>query len=226
VEAYGIALSNGGWWDKNKRGRGAKARDDKDAAKLILALLSAGPTELRQFFIPYSNLCPLPESRDDPLMSEIRGVLGVERKGLFLEYITGLIGLYKKGETDALIFRPSHPEGFLDDYMFDGPNVDITIKGPFRCGSISFLLSHQFIDRMVKKGHDPAALLGHKQIVFVDQFYGWRADALEKGESSEGYDRAIDGLRQESSRGIRFERSIGGREVQAVADALRSGGGE
>lgn len=230
LESYGLVLRRFGWWQAAKRGRGARPMTSMEGAKLLLAVLSEGPSDLAGaegsgFFLRYANLALLPSMRDDPIVAAIRDAMGLKRTAEFLDYLDGLVRLFRDGHATDLIYHSPEPEGFMDEWLWDGPSVDIRVKGPFPLASISFLLSHDTIERMVAEGHDVEALLGPKTLAFVDQLYGWRADAAEKpGADPErdlaGFDAAIDGLRKQHDRGIKFERAIGGREVDAVARAL------
>ena len=226
VESYGSALRRFGWWQAAKRGRGARPMTSMEAAKLLLAVMSEGPVDLggpegSGFFLRYANLALVPKMRDDPLVVAIRESMGLKRSDYFLDYINGLVRLFRDGRATELIYHSPEPEGALDDWVWGGPNVDIRVSGPFPLASISFQLSDGFIERMVADGHDEKTLMGGKTLPFVHQLYGWRADAAEKaGEELAGFDQAIDGLREQYDRGVRFQRAIGAREVDAVARSL------
>lgn len=230
VESYGLVLRRFGWWQAAKRGRGARPLTSMEAAKLLLAVMSEGPADLAGpegsgFFLRYANLALLPNLRDDPIVSAVREMMGLKRNAEFLDYLDGLVRLFRDGQATDLIFHSPDPEGFADDWVWEGPSVDIRVAGPFPTASITFLLSHDLIDRLVASGHSRDDLLGPKTLAFVDQLFGWRADVAEKhGPDAEaelaGFDNAISGLREQYNRGVRFERAIGGREVDAVASIL------
>lgn len=227
VESYALVLRRVGWWSPVKRGRGARPATSNEASKLLLAIMSAGPTDLAGpdssgFFLDYANLALLPSLRDDPLIAAIRDVLGLDRTAKFLDYLEGLVRLYRDDRTDELIFHSPYPEGFVDDWVWDGPDVGIRVSGPFPAASISFLLSHRFMATLRANGLPEETLMGTKTIPFVSQMLGWHQDAVEKGdeESAEAFVRGLAAVRESTARGVRFERAIGGREVAAVASVL------
>lgn len=236
VESYGLVLRKFGWWQAAKRGRGARSMTSMEAAKLLLAVMSEGPSDLAGsegsgFFLRYANLALVPSLRDSPVASAVRDMMGIKRNAEFLDYLDGLVRLFRDGQATDLIFHSPDPEGFADDWVWGGPSVDIRVAGPFPTASITFLLSHDLIERLVASGHSRDDLLGPKTLAFVDQLFGWRADVAEKhGPDAEadlaGFDKAISGLREQYDRGVRFERAIGGREVEAVASILEKPEGE
>lgn len=225
VESYGLVLRRMGWWAAAKRGRGARAMTSMEAAKLLLAVLSEGPNDLTGpkgsgFFLRYANLALSPGMRDDPVVAAIRDSMGLKRTAGFLDYLDGLVRLFRDNRATDLVHYSPAPDGFLDDWAWGGPNVDVRVKGPFPLASISFLLSHEVIERMVGEGHSEADLMGPKTLAFVHQMYGWRADAIEDDRDTDGYDGAIEVIRKQFSRGVQFERALDGRAVDAVAKVL------
>jgi len=83
-----------------------------------------------------------------------------------------------------------------------------------------FIFLQSFIDRLVEGGEDKNSLLGPQALPFLDQLYGWQTQAKTR-KDREAYANAIFDLRKNSSKGIGFERFVGGREIEAVANALR-----
>lgn len=218
VEAYGLALRRFNWWPPTKRGRGASPMTEMHAAKLLLALLSEGPNALPDFFLRYANTRPVQSVNTGPVLNAVRNELGLVEDAGFLDFIAEIVRLYRDGETDLLIYHRADPPGFRDDYLYRGPQIDLRVKGPFPIGVIKFQPSAHLIGKLSDvqdAATEPVTL------VFLDQLYGWREDAIkEDEESTQGLDNAIDHLREETSRGIGFERFIGGREFDAVGRAL------
>lgn len=220
VESYGLVLRKFGWWQAAKRGRGARPMTSMEAAKLLLAVMSEGPSDLAGpdgtgFFLRYANLALLPSLRDDAVIAAVRDEIGVARNGEFLDYLDGFVRLFRDGRATDLIFHAPYDEGQVDEWVWDGPGIDVRVKGPFPLASISFLLTREFCDR-----HGLSQEPGRCLIPFVDQMYGWAADAEEAGAPDGAFSDAIEAIRKQHSRGVQFERAIGGREVEAVASVL------
>ncbi|MBN9567417.1 MAG: hypothetical protein J0H79_07410 [Alphaproteobacteria bacterium] len=221
VEAYGLRLRSNGWLVRGKRGRGSLPIDNAQAAKLLLALLSGGPSELDEFMPTYATACVMPAASDEPVVRMMRVILGLSDNARFLDFITALVWLFRDGSTDQLIYHAPFEDGQVDDWVYDGPNIDIRVHGPFPVATIKFHLASPLIEKLVAMGCDHEQLLGEQMIVFLHEIYGHHADAMKQRKSTRKYDKAIEKLREDSERGIGFERFIGGRQISAVAAALR-----
>lgn len=218
VEAYGLALRRAGVWPPTKRGRGASPMTEMHAAKLLLALLSDGPNALPGFFVRHLNLRPVKGANSIPVLNAVRNELNLPEDAGFLEFISAFVRLYRGGETDLLIYHRSEPPGFSDGWHYKGPHIELRVKGPFPIGVITFQPSKHLVDKLSGSSDDATKPV---TLAFLDQLYGWREDAIAKhGKSTLGLDSAIDQLRKETSRGIGFERYIGGREFDAAGRAL------
>jgi hypothetical protein len=163
----------------------------------------------------------MPAMKNTALVRAVCRELNLADDAKFLEFVAALVRLYREGETDRLIYFSPSPEGFRDSFLYDGPNVELRVKGPFPIATISFHLALPLIDRLKREDEDGESLMGQQTLVFLDQLYGWHAEAESEKRDTSPYDGAILELRKHTARGIGFDRFIGGREFSAVASALR-----
>lgn len=235
VESYGLALRRGGWWRETKRGAGALPVNEMDAAKLLLALLSSGPADLAGrrdiddpakngypggFFIQHANLCALSRKNNAALLRLVREVLELSDDAKFLDFIAALVRLYRDGEAGRLVYWSPDPPGFRDEWAYEGPDVEVRIKGPFPVGVISFSLALPLIDRLEKSEGNPKPFMGQQRIIFLDQMFAFQEQMESAGGNAEDYGALIEWLRETTSKGIGYERFFGGREIGAAAAAL------
>lgn len=231
VEAYGLALSKHGWWSRNKRGRGAVSRSVMDGSKLLLSILSNGPSELASheagvecFFLDYANLRVEPTVVNEPWVRCVVDELGLEKKAGFLDFIAAFLSRYIDGTADRIIFHSPDSEGFHgDDDVYDGPNIEVRIKGPNPAGGIRFMLSHAILNKLEAQGVDVEPLLGMKEIPFAHYFFSLLVEAEEKGDmqSVASFGNVIRVVAERNARGIGFERFFGALQVEAIASAFR-----
>lgn len=234
VEAYALELSRMGWWEKTKRGRGARPVTTMDAAKLLLALLSDGPKSLAGagsdplskydgtgFFLRYANMVHFPADRGSPLILALAEDLSIDPRAGFLDFVEGTLRLIQRGEaervfwaSDAHIFGP---------WEFAGPNPTFAVKGPYPVASMRFSPSPAFRDKLIARGVDPERASLGQEVYFLHQMFGWHADAVESGSPTAAYEQVLNGIREHSERGIAFEKSFGGRELAACAQVLVEG---
>lgn len=231
VEAYGLALSKYGWWSRNKRGRGAVSRSVMDGSKLLLAILANGPSDLvsretgvESFFLDYANLRVEPTLIKEPWVACVMDELGLAKDAGFLDFIAAFLSRYIDGTADRVIFHSPDPEGFHgDDDVYDGPNIEVRIKGPNPAGGIRFMLSHAVLNKLEAQGVDVEPLLGVKEIRFAHYFFALLVEAQEKGDkmSVESFGNAIRAVAEHNARGIGFERFFGALQFEAIASAFR-----
>lgn len=231
VEAYGLALSKYGWWAPNKRGRAAVARTIKDGSKLLLSILATGPSELTRrdagvesFFLDYANLRVDPNKLAEPWIKYVMQELGLAEDAKFIDFMTAFLTAFVNDTAENVIFYSPDPEGFHgDDDVYEGPNLEIRIKGPNPAGAISFMLSLKLLNRLEADGVDIEPLMGIKEIPFVHYFFACLVEAQKKGEQKcvESFGSAIRAVSQRNARGIGFERYLGGRQFDAIASAFR-----
>ncbi|MCG7504066.1 hypothetical protein [Mesorhizobium retamae] len=220
IEAYTSTLSRIGWWERPKRGRGARKKSDMDAAKLLLAILSTGPANLPNF-LQYANMHVAPGQKHSKLVSILRREMDLADDAKFLDFAEGFIRLYRRGETDRVIWHSPMPEGFYGDDAIDVPGLEMRVKGPVPMGAFTFLLSHSVIDELTDGGEDSAAFLGPQKVEFVHEFLGMAEDAKAKGRATEmlSFGNAFHAVVTNAS-GVGFERFVGGSEFAAAAGAL------
>lgn len=234
VEAYALELSRMGWWEKTKRGRGARPVTSMDAAKLLLALLSDGPKSLAGggndaiskydgagFFLRYANMVHFPADRGSPLIMALAEDLCIDPRAGFLDYIEGSLRLIQRGEAER-VFWTSDMHIF-GPWEFSGPNPTFAVRGPYPVASMRFSPSTAFRDKLIARGVEPEIAASGQEIYFLHQMFGWHADAMESGAPTAAYDKILNGIREHSERGISFEKSFGGRELAACAQALAEG---
>ncbi|WP_275789779.1 hypothetical protein [Pararhizobium gei] len=231
VEAYGLALSKYGWWSPGKRGRGAMPRSVMDGGKLLLAILATGPSELtsreqgvESFFLDYANLRVAPNMLNEPWVRCVMGELGLGNDAGFLDFIAAFLARYIDGTADRIIFFSPDPPGFHgDDDVYEGPNIEIRIKGPNPAGGIRFMLSHAVLNKLEADGVDTEPLMGTKEIPFAHYFFAHLAEAKKKGDTLEieGFAGAIRVVAENNARGIGFERFFGALQFEAIASAFR-----
>ncbi|KQY18167.1 hypothetical protein ASE23_15730 [Rhizobium sp. Root73] len=231
IEAYGLALSKFGWWSASKRGRGASPRSVMDGAKLLLAILANGPSELanrengvESFFLDYANLVVAPNIIDEPWVKLVMSEMGLAKDAGFLDFLAALLSLHISNEVDRVVFYSPDPEGFHgDDVVYEGPHIEARIKGPTPAAGIRFMLSHAILDRLKAEGHDVEPLLGEKEITFVHRFFALLIEAQKKGDEREieSFAGAIRVVAECTGRGIGFERFFGAMQFEAIASAFR-----
>lgn len=225
VEAYGLALRRNGWWDPAKRGRGARAMTTREAAQLLLAVLSDGPSTLGSpaedgsFFKTYSSLQPSRHGKDQ-LFDAVAKELGLAFPASFLDYIEGFVQLFRNGGAESVIHVwPADPQA--PAYEWRGPTIHVEISGPYPRAEISFTPSSAFVDR------HSLPMEEHRGVIRLD--FHLAAVASSWVQEREGYEHVsarseVDGIFEAYDRGVRFARIIGAREVDAVAKALAKPG--
>lgn len=232
VEAYALELRRMGWWPKTKRGRGASSITDMDAAKLLLSVLSPGPKSLTRsdndplakfdgngFFLRSANMGHMPAAWNTATYAAICAELGLTKKVLFLDFIAAVIRLYIEGKADK-IFRAVKSSPFFNEWDYTGPEVSFAIAGPLPVGTMNFHFADALADKLVAEGFDAEEARGPQSLIFLHQFYTWHHEAKERGESGEHWDKLLLGVAEYSAKGIRFEKSFGGREIAACARVL------
>ncbi|TWG99314.1 hypothetical protein L598_001500000370 [Mesorhizobium sp. J18] len=225
VEAYALTLSRIGWWERTKRGRGARKKTDRDAAKLLLAILSAGPTDLPNFFLQYANMHVAPGQKHSKLVAILRREMELAEDAKFFDFAAAFVRLYRLGETGRVIWHSPMPEGFYGEGAADVPGLEMRVKGPVPMGTFTFTLAHSVVDELTADGDDQADYLGPQKIEFVHEFLGMMADAKADGRSTEqmAFGNAYQAVMSEAS-GVGFERFVGGSEFAAVAAAMSEAG--
>lgn len=231
VEAYGLALRKYGWWNPGKRGRGAIPRSVMDGGKLLLAILANGPSELtsrepgvENFFLRYANMQVASPLLDKPWVRCVMDELGLAKDAGFLDFIAAFLTLYIDGTADCVIFHSPDPEGFHgDDDVYEGPGIEIRIKGLHPSGSIRFMLSRAILNKLEAQGEDIEPLMGVKEIPFLHWLYARHAEAKRKGDMQAvmSFGEAIRDLAKRNDRGIGFERFFGALQFEAIASAFR-----
>lgn len=216
VEAYALSLRRHGWWAESKVGRGARPLTDMDGAKLLLAILGEGPKSLPSFFLEYANMVVLPEQADQPALRALRERLDLPASAKLLDFVEAFVRAFREDTVCDVVFHRSSPPGMLEDHVFDGPGVELRIMGPMPFGQISFLPTDELRDAA---DQPEVGRAGRHRIVFVHEWYGLHAE--NSGEDKEAFAAAIAELRAERARGVGFERFIGGREFQAIGEALK-----
>lgn len=223
IEAYAVALGRVGWWERPKRGRGARKKTDEDAAKLLLAVLAPGPSDLGEggFFLRYANMHVAPNQKRSMLLTVLRREMGLSNDAKFLDFAAAFIRLYRIGETDRVLWHTPSPSGFLGDSAVDVPDVEMRVKGPVAMGSFTFLLAQKVVDELAADGSGAENWLGPQTIHFVEEMLGQLDDAQHEGREQEarGFSNTFQAI-VSASHGVGFERFIGGAEFDAVSAAL------
>lgn len=221
VESYALFLRKKGWWAPTKRGRGAKPVSDGDAARLLLAAMSDG-APLGGWWLDCANLALLPDQRSDPVALALQDALGLEETAAFLDYLEAILGAFRDGRAKEIFALDNGPVGCLDRDIWL-PGVEVSVSGPNIRAEITFWLTTAMLDRLGLKPVEQKASTPHK-LMFVHQLIGWRADEAAKGHDVSSYDAAIEVLIAERSKGVRYRRSVGSTEIEAVAAVMRSDG--
>ncbi|WP_157004536.1 hypothetical protein [Brevundimonas nasdae] len=221
VEAYGLALRRNGWWDPAKRGRGARAMTTREAAQLLLAVLSEGPSTLgsreeeESFFKTYSTLQPSRHGKDQ-LFDAVAKELEIDFPASFLDYIEGFVRLFRNGKAEEVIHvwaaDPHAPA-----YEWRGPTIHIEVSGPYPRAEISFSPSAAFSARHALQ------MAEHRGIIRLDFHLATISSSWvfeRDGYENVSVRSEVDGIFEAYDRGVRFARIIGAREVDAVAKAL------
>lgn len=225
VEAYALTLSRIGWWERTKRGRGARKKTDMDAAKLLLSILSAGPSDLPNFFLQYANMHLAPGHKRSKLAAILRREMGLPDDAKFLDFAAAFVRLYRTGETARVIWHSPMPEGFYGEGASDLPGLEMRVKGPVAMGTFTFMLAHSVVDELTADGGDQATYLGPQKIEFVHEFLGLLDDAKADGRSREqiAFGNAFQAVAAGAS-GIGFERFVNDADFAAVAGAMHEAG--
>lgn len=220
VEAYGLALRRNGWWDPAKRGRGARAMTAREAAQLLLAVLSEGPSSLGgreeedSFFKTYSTLQPSRRGKEQ-LFDAVAKELEVPSPAAFLDYIEAFVRLFRDDKAEEVIHvwaaDPHAPA-----YEWRGPTIHIEISGPYPRAEITFSPSAAFVAR------HGLQLAEHRGLIRLDFHL---AAVSQYSYERDGYENVaawseVEGIFEAYDRGVRVARIIGAREVDAVAKAL------
>jgi hypothetical protein len=218
VLSYAAALRRSGWWQPTKRGRAATPATDRDAATLLLAVLSEGPGELPDFMNQYANL------RHCDAWGELSGNMGIAimerflslpKNATLLDAICGVVRLYRDGLAETIVFHSKVEVPGL----FDGPDVHLVVRGPSPYAEISCTLSDE-IEEEFKKLLPDAKVTGDCEIAFAAEAMGfyWHKDTPRQLKERE---KKFKDLKKATERGVQFKRKIGGRELTALAELLR-----
>ena len=220
VEAYALWLRRTGRWAATKRGRGATPITDGEAAKLLLAVMSDG-SALSGWWLECANLALLPDQRSDPMAICVREALGLPRSAKLLDYLQAIVAAFRTGTAHEYFAPDAYPIGCLDRETWL-PGVELTIAGPNVRGEIAFWLTEEMLARANGADVVHQEPMTPQKLIFVHELIGWREDALESGDDLAGFDAAIAGLAAERSKGVRYRRTIGSTEIEAVAAPMRS----
>lgn len=226
VEAYGLALRKMGWWQPTKRGRSANPLTIEDGAKLLLSLLSNGPTDIPNFVTDYAGLRLFEARRREPWVQAVAAALDLDLDASFLDFVVAFTREYASRDITKIIFYSPDPEGFHgsdEEFVFKGPEIEVRIKGPMPTASISFLLSHEMLEKITPELKDHDLLYGVKELIFWDALYVdlYQAIAADDDELTESIGEAIREKQRKFSKGIGFERYFSAEKIDAVADAYR-----
>lgn len=235
VEAYALYLRKTGRWEPTKRGRGATAVKDKDASKLLLALMSDGPNSLSGWWLDYANLVLAPAQESDQIAKAIVGALnpparpdpvfGVPTPS-FLDYLTSLVTIFREDRARDVLSDPVDAIGCLSPEAYNGPSVEVSVYGPVPRATITVYLTAEIGALLISQGVSEEEVFQPYRLNFVHQLVGWREAASNRREDVEGYDNAIAHVLSDRTKGVRYQRTIGGREISAVAEAMRPAGGQ
>ncbi|MBB5046152.1 hypothetical protein HNR60_000894 [Rhodopseudomonas rhenobacensis] len=234
VEAYGLGLRKIRRWPPTKPGRGASPVTLMDSAKLLYVMLSAGPNDIGPFFMEYANTCPLENKDNAILLSVLQAELDLKDDAKFLDYCAAFIAKYRDETIKDVVFWSESPDGMMEESAYPGPHIEMRVQGPFPIGVFKFILSHKMLDRIADAGGDPKQHMGMIVIPFLPEFFRLAAESRKRAENAESkrlraehlrsadaFGDAIQALREHRSKGIGFERYLGGREFDAVGRALR-----
>lgn len=231
VEAYGLELRRMGWWPETKRGRGASEMTTMDAAKLLVALLSDGPKSLAKsendglgkfdnagFFLRTCTMADFRADRNHPRYIAVREELDLAPAAEFLEFVDAAIKLFASGQAERLFHATTNL--VADPWNYTGPDLTFAVKGPFPTAEMRFFFSETFREKLVANGVNRKDALGEQRFVFLHQAYGKSIEGRERGGRIEHWNFIVDGIREHSALGIRYEKSFGGREIAACARAV------
>ncbi|MES2665425.1 MAG: hypothetical protein V4712_04945 [Pseudomonadota bacterium] len=231
VEAYALELRRMSWWPKTKRGRGASSITVSDAAKLLLSILSDGPKSLATsendglskfdgtgFFLRYANLGFSKTGWNSAIYNALCAEMGLTENALFLDFLTAILTLFVEGKADQIIRNVEKP--FVHKWDYTGPELTVSIGGPFPTGTIEFYFADAFAAKLLALDIDPVEIGGQQSFVFLHQFYAWHDAAAERGEAVEHWGKLLLGVSEYTAKGLRFEKAFGGRELSACARVL------
>lgn len=234
VEAYALELRRVGWWTATKRGRGASPVTVKDAAKLLLSVLSDGPKSLANsdndplskidgtgFFLRSANLGFHAQNWNAPYLAILRQELGLSNRAMFLDYIDAVMSQFVAGTMDRIVKPALHPAPKEWDY--NGADIEFAVSGPWPMASIKFFFAEEFSTKLIDAGFDRSEVLDQQELVFMHQMFDWKQQATENNDSTEVYDRILMMIVEASAKGLRHQKSFGGRELSACATVLRDG---
>lgn len=219
IEAYALFLRRTGRWLPTKRGRGAKPVTDGEAARLFLAAMSDGD-QLADWWLHCANLCLLPDLRSDPVTNAVAAALGLGPEAFFLDYLEAIFSAFRDRRAEKIFAPDTNPIGALAREVWL-PGVDISVSGPVVRAEVAFWLLPEFVEKHDLFGLDHGPITPHR-LLFVDQVIGWRADAAERGEDPSFYDGCIAARIEERSKGVRYRRTLGSNEIEAIARVMRS----
>lgn len=230
VEAYSAELRRVGWWPKTKRGRGAVAMSDKDAAKLLLAILARGPKSLAGgphdqltridgtgFFIRYANMRVGDPSSPDFLA--IKSLLNISDDVQFLDLIHATLAHLKEHKDNGIF--AGNPFAALDGRAYKTLEVSFAVSGPYPMAEFQCMLKDDCLKELTASGVLPVSSSGVLKIGFVHEMLGLLIDARATGGDTKPYTENVATIRAESELGLSTKAGFGGRELLALARELR-----
>lgn len=229
VEAYAAELRRVGWWPKTKRGRGATAMSDKDAAKLLLAILARGPKSLAGgahdpltevdgtgFFLRYANMRVADPTDSDFLA--IKHLLNVSDELQFLDLIQVTLTHLKENKDNGIFAE--NPLAALEGRIYRSVEVSFSVSGPHPSAEFQCMVKDDYLKDLIASGVLPGSSNGMLRIGFVHQMLGLLIDARAADGNTKSYMQVLEAIRAESELGLTTHIGFGGRELLALARQL------
>ena len=236
IEAYSSELRRVGWWPKTKRGRGAVAMSDNDAAKLLLAILAHGPKSLAGgtqdnltkvdgsgFFIRHSDM--LVRDTSSPDFLALKSLIGISDDLRFLDLISAIL-THLKENSDGGVFSEKPFFASVYDSIYKKVEVLFAVSGPYPSAEFRCFLKDQHLKKLIADGILPAASNGILSVGFVHEVVGHLLTARRAEQDTKPYADIAVAIRSESERGLSTRVGFGGRELLAVARELRRNVGD